>query len=81
MTSNNIILFPLSKKDPDDEIIAITEDVMSDLLVSLSDYGVDLYEVRDVGLVAETIVSAIKRTKGIDHPLQEFADEYIRIVD
>lgn len=81
MTSNNIIVFPSRKKDPDEEIIAITEEVVSDLLVALNDYGVDVYEVRDVGLIAETIVSAIKRSRGIEHPLQEFADEFIQVVD
>lgn len=80
-SSNNIIVFPSRKQKSDEEIIMITEEVMSDLLVSLDHMNVSLDEVRDVGLIAETIVSAIKRSKNIHHPLQEFADQFIKIVD
>lgn len=79
-SSNNVIQFPVNEKI-DNDIFSVVEVAMTDLLVHLDSLGVVLYEKKDVGLMAESIVSAIKRSKGISHPLQEFADKFILTVD
>ena len=78
---SNVIPFPSRKRDEDEYTIAIVEEVVAEMLAQLHHYDIKFYEPRDVGLIAESLVSAIKRTKGVYHPLQELADSFIHVVD
>jgi hypothetical protein len=79
--SSNIIPFPSRKKEEDEQFVAIVEDVVAEMLAQLDEYGYKFYEPKDIGLIAESLVSAMKRTKNTYHPLQELSDSFIHIVD
>lgn len=79
--SSNVIPFPSRKREEDEELISIVEEVVAEMLAHLREYDILFYEARDVGLIAESMVSAIKRTKNKYHPLQELSESLIHVVD
>lgn len=78
---SNVIPFPSRKRDDDDDTIAVVEEVVAEMLAQLHHLGYKFYEPRDIGLIAESLVSSIKRTQQKYHPLQELADSFIHVVD
>lgn len=96
MKSNNIILFPSATYDGNltvdkvidqvtrnkmDAIDAVTDNVVAGLLQSLETFTIELNNDHDIGLICESVKSAIYREKGLEHPLQKAAESTIRIVD
>lgn len=97
MKSNNVIMFPGSitikeeltvdkvkdqvTRNKIEAIETITDNVVVGLIQSLETFSVELKNDHDIGLICESIKSAIYREKGLEHPLQKAAESTIRIVD
>lgn len=94
MKSNNVIIFPnstahISVEDVKEQarinkekaIEEVVDNVMIGLLSSLNTFSVEINDPKDVGLICESIKSAIYRSQKMDHALQNVADNTIRILD
>lgn len=97
MKANNVILFPIPDalngeltvdkvidqvtKNKIEAIETITDNVVSGLIQSLETFTVELTNDYDIGLICESVKSAIFRVKGIEHPLQKAAESTIRLID
>lgn len=55
------------------------DDAMSTLLCFLQEGGYHVTNEHDLGLICETITSALHRSKGTHHSLQELAEQIIVI--
>ena len=97
MRANNVILFPAPDalhgeltvdkvidqvtKNKIDAIDTITDNVVSGLMQSLETFTIELKNNYDIGLICESVKSAIFREKGLEHPLQKAAESTIRLID
>jgi hypothetical protein len=48
---------------------------------SLETFTIELKNDYDIGLICESVKSAIFREKGLEHPLQKAAESTIRLID
>lgn len=89
MNANNVIDFPLtsniSKEDlrqtTIDDVELVADAAMADLIETLHRYGYMIDEIRDIGLMYETVKSSLLRCVGVEHFLQKVSDKYIQIKD
>ena len=64
-----------------DDIEIISDAVVGEMMESLHKYGYMIDEIKDIGLIYETVKSSMLRVLGIDHFLQKVSDKYIQIKD
>lgn len=64
-----------------DDVEIVSDVVVGKLIESLHKYGYAIEEIKDIGLMYETVKSSMLRVVGIDHFLQKVSDKYIQIKD
>ena len=62
-----------------DRLEAVVDDIMSDMIEKATYYEFAMPNVHDLGLICESIRSAMFRTLGRKHALQDLADNIIQV--
>lgn len=88
MNANNVIDIPVSgipkeelRQATLDDVEIVADAAMVDLIENLHRCGYMIDEVKDIGLMYETIKSSLLRCMGVDHFLQKVSDKYIQLRD
>lgn len=89
MNANNVVDFPLASKIKKEELRQATIDdveivadaAVADLIETLHRYGYMIEEIRDIGLIYETVKASMLRCVGVEHFLQKVSDKYIQLKD
>lgn len=89
MDANNFTNMPLLQDVAKEELrqanvddVEIVADVaVGNLMETLHRYGYMIDEIKDIGLIYETVKSSMLRVMNIDHFLQKVSDKYIQIKD
>lgn len=89
MNANNVIDFPIKGSIPKEELRQVTIDdveivadaALAELIETLHRYGYMIEEIKDIGLMYETVKSSLLRCVGVEHFLQKVSDKYIQLKD
>lgn len=89
MNANNVLEFPVKSNVSKEELRQATVDdveivadaAVADLIETLHRYGYMIEEIRDIGLIYETVKSSLLRCVGVEHFLQKVSDKYIQLKD
>lgn len=87
MNANNVIDFPSSiphqelRQATIDDVEIVADTAVAELIETLHHYGYMIEEVKDIGLMYETVKSSLLRCVGVDHFLQQVSNKYIQLKD
>lgn len=83
--TNTPLLFDVTKEELRqanvDDVEIVADVAVGNLVETLHKYGYMIDEIKDIGLMYETVKASMLRTIGIDHFLQKVSDKYIQIKD